>query len=100
MHQPTADTPNCWTLSLLQHLDEIGMEISLTPTPAIDIPPTKHSITEHLDNITTEQQGLLTAIGKKHIEDLEAPKPSASYLEWTPLSRKSDHTWLTGQQKT
>ena len=25
LHMPTADTPNCWALSLLQHLDEIGM---------------------------------------------------------------------------
>ena len=56
MHLPTADTPNCWALSLLQHLDGKNMEISLTPTPISETPPMTHSITEHLANITTEQQ--------------------------------------------
>ena len=71
---PNRDTPNCWAISLLQHLVEIGMEISLSPTPLLDNPPVTHSITENLDNITTKQQGLLTAIGIENIEDLAAPR--------------------------
>ena len=70
LHFPTADTPICWVLSLLQRLDEIGKEISLTPTPLSETPPMIHSITENLDDIATEQQGLLTVIGIEIIEDL------------------------------
>ena len=83
LHLPTADTPICWALSLLQHLDKIGMETSLTPTPLSETPPMTHSITENFDDITTEQQGLLAAKGIENIEeDLAAPRSR----RWTPLS--------------
>ena len=52
LHLPTVDTPKCWASSLLKHLDEISIEILLTPTPLSETPPMTHSKTENLDNIT------------------------------------------------
>ena len=46
------------------------MKISLTPIPLSETPLMTHFITENLDDITTEQQGYLSAIGIKSIEDL------------------------------
>ena len=67
------------------------MEISLTPTPVSDIPPMTHRITDYLDDITTEQQGLLTAIRKEDIEDLAAPKIG----NWTPISYANENLQFT-----
>ena len=58
------------------------MEISLIPTPLSDTPPMTHSVTENLEDITIELQGLLTAIGIENIEDLAAPRMSC----WRPIT--------------
>ena len=68
------DRPNCWALSLLQNLVELGMEIALAPTPLSEAPPTTQNIVNHLAGITMDQQKLLTAIGIHHIEDIAAPE--------------------------
>ena len=49
-HAPPAHrhTPNCWALSLLQLLEELGTEIALAPTPPSEVPPTTHNIVDHL----------------------------------------------------
>ena len=60
---PMDDTPNGWALSLLQHLEELGMEIILTPTPLSEVLSPTHSIVDQLAGITMDQQKLLTAIG-------------------------------------
>ena len=67
------------------------MEISLTPTPSSDTLPMTHIITENLDDITMEQQGLLTAIGIENIKDLVAPKSR----KWTPISYSHEKLQLT-----
>ena len=77
------DTPKCWDSAycLLQYLEEIGMEISLTLTPlSYDSPPT-HRILEHLEEILMDQRKLLTSIGLENVETLGLPKGRS----WTPL---------------
>ena len=75
---PMTNTPNCWALSLLQHMDELGIEITLTPTPLLTDPPKTHNITEDLAGITAPQQKLVTVIEiqhiKNHIENLMEPE--------------------------
>ena len=50
-----------------------------------------HSITENLDDITTEQQRLLTAIGIENIEDIAAPKSR----KWSPISYSREKLQFT-----
>ena len=59
-------------MSLLQHLVELGMEITLAPIPLPEAPTTLHNTDDHLAVITADQQKLLSAIGIHHIEDLAA----------------------------
>ena len=62
------------TLSLLQPLDELDMEIILnTQALTPESIPLIHNITDHLANITTDQQTLLKEIGIAHIVDLASP---------------------------
>ena len=72
------DTPNCWALGLRQQLDESGMEITLN-TQALT--STSH-ITDHIVNITTDQQRLIAEIGIAQMEDLASP----TGRNWTPIA--------------
>ena len=88
---PMDGTLNCWTLCLLQHLDELGMEIALAPTPLSEAPPTTHNIEDHLADTTTDQRKQLTVIGLHHVEDLEAPE----VRNWTPISYAQEKLQFT-----
>ena len=79
---PLDDTPNCWALSQLQYLEELGMEIAPAPTPLSEILLKTHSIVDNLAGITMDQQKLLTAIEIHHIEDLAVPEDR----NWTPIA--------------
>ena len=91
---PIDGTPNCWALSLLQHIDELnlhGTEIALTSTPLSADPLMIHNIAEHLAGITVDEQKLLTAIGIQHIEDLAAPEDR----NWAPMSYAHEELQFT-----
>ena len=77
------DTPNSWALRLLLHLNELVIEINLnTQVLTPESIPLTHNIIDHLDNITTDQQRLLTEIGIAHIEDLASP----TGRNWIPIA--------------
>ena len=68
--RPIYDIPNYRALSLLQHLDKLGMEITLnTPALTPESIPLTHCIIDHIDNITTDQQSQLKDIGIAQIHD-------------------------------
>ena len=83
-------------MSLLQHLDELGMEISLAATSLSEAPPITHNIADHLVDITmdhlvdipTDQQ---TAIEIHHIEDLAAPEDR----NWMPIAYAQEKQQFT-----
>ena len=81
--RPMDDTPNCWALSPLQHLDKLDMEITLS-TQALtpESIPLTHNITDHLVNKTTDQQRQVKMIGIAHVEDLASPIDR----NWTPMA--------------
>ena len=57
------------------------MEVSLTPTPLSYDSPIAHRMLDHLADISTEQQKLLTSIGLEDIVDIASPKGRS----WTPI---------------
>ena len=71
---PINDTPNGWALSIIQHLNELGMEIALILTPLSADPPMTQNTVQQLAGITMDQQKLLTTIGIQYIQDLAAPE--------------------------
>ena len=73
--RPMDDTPNCSALSLLQHLDELGMEITInSPAQTLESILLTHNIKAHLNNLTTKQQIQLKEIGVAHVDDLASPE--------------------------
>ena len=86
-----------WALSLLQHLEELGMEeelsmeIPLAPTPLSEVPPTTHNIVDHLAGITMDQQKLLAAIGIHHMKHLAVPEDR----NWTPIAYSKEKLQFT-----